>query len=500
MTLKTNKITTHAFKSPALTISWVVVILAVTISTAQFLYNRSLWLDEARLALNIINKSHFELLLPLDMNQVAPILYLQIVKLFSAFTPEAEYGLRLFPLLCFWAALVLFYKTARLLFKDTLPLIFVVSLFALNYSMVYYSSEVKQYMTDVFVAVLFIFLLLRDYKSPGTKHLSILVAGIVALWVSNVAPIILFASGVGLLQQSLSKQKKGLWPLVGVGGVWLIVFVVYYVLFLYDHPTRAFMQAYWSEAHAFLPLNPFSSDFWVFLLYRLGGLSKMSFSPFVAIAAAFSLFVLAGYVHLLKNKKTFTFILLALPIVTHMLLSAIALYPFIGRLILYLAPYVILASGFGLQTIVDRWPVKEKAHRAAFVLVPGLFLALLMCSFPLHRSEIKQPLEFIQDNRQQGDSLYVAPGSVPAYTYYMQTGHFCENNMVVILGGPRMASKEAFFEQTILSLTGSCWLLFSHNLEKADYVVEKLGKMNLKPAKAFETVNAVAYLFNFNSE
>ncbi len=500
MPLKINKIQTHAFKNPAVTISWIVVMLAVIISAVQFFYNRSLWLDEARLALNIINKSHFELLLPLDMNQVAPLLYLQIVKLFSALTPEAEYGLRLFSLLCFWAALVLFYKTARLLFKDTLPLVFVVSLFALNSSMVYYSSEVKQYMTDVFIAVLFVFLLLRDYKSPGTKHLSILVAGIVAIWVSNVAPIILCASGVGLLQQAAIKQKKDLWQLVGVGGVWLIVFVVYYVLFLYDHPTRAFMQAYWSEAHAFLPLNPFSSDFWVFLLYRLGGLSKMSFSPFIALAVFFSLFVLAGYVHLLKNKKTFTFILLALPIVTHMLLSAIALYPFMGRLILYLAPYVILASGFGLQAVVDRWPLKAKSLRAVFVLVPGLFLALIMYSFPLHRSEIKQPLEFIQDNRQQGDKLYVAPGSVAAYTYYTQTGHFCENNMVVILSRPRMTSKEAFFEQTILPLTGPCWLLFSHNQEIADYVVGKLGKMSLKPAKAFETVNAATYLFYFNSE
>jgi hypothetical protein len=59
-----------------------VAILAagVVLSLAQFLFNRSLWWDEAAMALNIIHRSSAELLQPLDYAQSAPVLFLQILK------------------------------------------------------------------------------------------------------------------------------------------------------------------------------------------------------------------------------------------------------------------------------------------------------------------------------------------------------------------------------------------------------------------------------------
>ncbi len=61
--------------------NWVVVLIAlfgVIIAFIQYVSNKSLWLDEAMLALNIINRDYSELLLPLDSIQVAPILFLLI--------------------------------------------------------------------------------------------------------------------------------------------------------------------------------------------------------------------------------------------------------------------------------------------------------------------------------------------------------------------------------------------------------------------------------------
>ncbi len=60
-----------------------ILLSGVTLSLFQFIYNRSLWRDEAGLALHIINKNGLELLKPLDYRQVAPILFLQLEKLFS---------------------------------------------------------------------------------------------------------------------------------------------------------------------------------------------------------------------------------------------------------------------------------------------------------------------------------------------------------------------------------------------------------------------------------
>ncbi len=51
------------------------VIFGVLLAFTQFIYNRSLWLDEAMLALNIIHSNSQELLKPLTYRQAAPILF-----------------------------------------------------------------------------------------------------------------------------------------------------------------------------------------------------------------------------------------------------------------------------------------------------------------------------------------------------------------------------------------------------------------------------------------
>jgi len=89
--------------------------LGILLPLIQFIYNRSIWLDEAMLSLNIIHKGYFELLKPLDYVQVAPILFLIIEKFFSTIIPNSEYGLRLFPLLSYWVSLFFFYKIVKIL-------------------------------------------------------------------------------------------------------------------------------------------------------------------------------------------------------------------------------------------------------------------------------------------------------------------------------------------------------------------------------------------------
>ncbi|MBK8875589.1 MAG: hypothetical protein IPN13_17395 [Bacteroidetes bacterium] len=69
-------------------INWIgagFIVVGVGLSILNFMNFRSLWLDEAMLALNIVNKSAMELLQPLDYNQVAPIGFLLIEKCFCNF-------------------------------------------------------------------------------------------------------------------------------------------------------------------------------------------------------------------------------------------------------------------------------------------------------------------------------------------------------------------------------------------------------------------------------
>ena len=57
---------------------WIIIGLGIILRLVQYLYNRSLWLDEASLALNVIEKSFSGLLQPLGYDQMAPPLKLDL--------------------------------------------------------------------------------------------------------------------------------------------------------------------------------------------------------------------------------------------------------------------------------------------------------------------------------------------------------------------------------------------------------------------------------------
>src|SRR5512143_3859115 len=96
-------------------LSWERVVLAMLILVGvmlrlrQYLTDRSLWVDEAMLALNIVNRSFAELFKPLDYNQGAPIGFLLVEKSLDSIIGRNELVLRLFPLLAGLCSLWLFY-------------------------------------------------------------------------------------------------------------------------------------------------------------------------------------------------------------------------------------------------------------------------------------------------------------------------------------------------------------------------------------------------------
>jgi len=179
------------------TLVWVFLILGIVLRLRQYLFNRSLWLDESMLSLNIVRRSAAELLKLLDYAQTAPLGFLWLEKLAVHYFGTGELALRLVPLLCGIASVALFALLARKLLPPSAVAI-AVGLFSVSEPLIYYSSEVKQYSTDVAFALILCLAAIPLFEASSriSGVLSISAAGGIALWFSN--PSVFILAGVGI--------------------------------------------------------------------------------------------------------------------------------------------------------------------------------------------------------------------------------------------------------------------------------------------------------------
>ncbi|MGQ0603982.1 MAG: hypothetical protein ACT4QE_20060, partial [Anaerolineales bacterium] len=220
--------------APALAL-WAAVSSGVVFRVAQYAFDRSLWLDESLLTLNILQRSFVQLTQPLDLNQAAPIGFLWLQKLVTIGWGDGEYALRVAPFVAGIAALALFAVVARRMLSPVGAAV-AVGLFALSDTLIYYAAEVKQYSTDVLVAVIVLFLgmeMLRMERPTAAALTFWAAAGAAVIWFSH--PAIFMLAGVGsvillvtLWRRDGSKARR----LALVGAVWAVSFGVLYWLIL----------------------------------------------------------------------------------------------------------------------------------------------------------------------------------------------------------------------------------------------------------------------------
>ena len=244
---------------------WMIIFLGVALRLAQYLANRSLWLDESYIALNIVQRSFSQLFGPLDYHQVAPIGFLLIEKVAVQAFGNTEYALRLFPLLCGIVALFLFYKLAPSYLAPravTLGL----GLFSIADPSIYYSSEVKQYSSDVTVALILYLIAIRywEQEKPTFGHKAIFgIVGSIAIWFSHAAVFVLSGIGISLLLVSLKRKN---WTKVSEVSItcsfWLASFAVFYFFFLRkDLSNVESLAILWGKGRSrgsFMPFVPIS--------------------------------------------------------------------------------------------------------------------------------------------------------------------------------------------------------------------------------------------------
>src|SRR5262245_53790721 len=138
---------------------WFLIMLGILLRLRQYLVNRSFWADEASLAFNLVTRGFSGLTQPLDYHQGAPIGFLFIEKLSIFALGNNEYTMRLFPLISGIFAIYLLYIIAKT--HIGLSGLFALLAFSVGSNLIYYSSELKQYSSDVMIALLLVYLASR---------------------------------------------------------------------------------------------------------------------------------------------------------------------------------------------------------------------------------------------------------------------------------------------------------------------------------------------------
>jgi hypothetical protein len=495
------------------TIVFSILFAGVLLSILQFVYNRSLWLDEAYLSLNIINKSHFELLKPLDIHQVAPILFLQTEKILSKLIPNSEFGLRLFPLISFSLSLFLFYKTIKAIQQNYYTIMFSLSLFVFNASLIYYSSEVKQYMSDVLVLTSVYYAILEKYKNVEYKYYCLGIVGAISMFLSNVAPIIIFTAGCYLLFDIYRSKKKEILHLTVVSVVWASSFLLYYFLFVHNHPAREFMIRDWTEHKAFMPTNPLDIQFLKFLLYK-GIMIVYGLFEFGRIGMiSLSILILVGIVSLIRKGKTDIIILTVTPLVLHLFLSSLKMYPFDKRLILYTCPCIIVICSFGFDYLANDLftYLKIERFRLLVIAIPLLMSSYIFhVGFPIKHVEIKKSITFIEQNMYKKDKLYLNYFARFPFQYYQEISfvRMDTNNIVIgkrnriVFDGNRYVADTIDYSNELSLLSGRVWFLFTQigdEDEKMKFAINFFGSRGKSMIQEFHTKGSDVYLYDISN-
>ena len=460
----------NMFSSRENIITGLILLAGFLLRLRQYLIGRSLWLDEAMLALNIVNRDFGDFFKPLDYDQGSPIGFILVEKTFSLIFGKNEFSLRLFPFMAGLVSLWLFYLLLKQ-FTSGAGLWIGLALFAFNPRLVYYSSEVKQYVVDVAITILLLLIALPLFQQPLRKRLLVLaIAGLLALWFSH--PSLFVLAGIGFALSFFYFQKRDYQSLVltaGLGGLWLINLGVLFSLTLNDLRHNSTMRQYWQDA--FVPMPP-----WLDLKWYLTAVQQNMDTQFGIAYAAGLVFVviLVGWVILFIQRREAALTFASILFFT-LIASSLRLYPVLERMGLFLVPIGILLIAKSLEFAPQRWssyPIPSALVLivlSGFVLYGPLTRSLEQFVTPKYFEHIRPTMSYLQESWEETDAMFVSYGAVPAFEFYAPL-YGLENISYVAGQREAYANPESLLERiTPLRSQQRVWVLLSHVYEKADF-------------------------------
>jgi hypothetical protein len=470
--------------------------------------NRSLWFDEASLALNIVNRSPFELFHQLDYSQGAPIGFLLAQKLLITLLGNSDIVLRLLPLTASIATVPLMW---RLLSAYTSPpdrriSLLALWLFAVSQPLIWYGSEAKQYSTDVLATLTLVALAHACLIRKATPRLLFYlgIAGILSLLISHPSLFIILGITIGLASAEFTKKD---WPaLRRLGAMVLgqvVSFAILYLLVLHPLASNKILIDYWRGS--FMPMPPWRDVAWFPRVFSAMLTNPLGL-PFPSISAVV---ILIGCVSLVLGNWPFAVCLL-MPFLAALGASGFQKYPVSDRLLLFVVPiaYLALAEGvMGVHSLLSHWFRRCGWVSLSIVyLLVGMLLygptvlAFRMAVHPDRGEDIKPVMSYVKRGWSDGDFLYVYYGAVPAFRYYAPSYGIPRSAFVIGVAGRKEPARHIRDIERVRRHK-HVWFLFSHActwcvVDEERFYLRHLDQVG-KRVDEFHAEGAAVYLYDF---
>jgi uncharacterized membrane protein len=475
-----------------------VIFFGILLRVRQLTINLSLWLDEAMLALNIVNRSFARLAQPLDSDQGAPLGFLWTVKTFELVLGNREVSLRLFTFLMACLSLVILWLVAKQLIKSVGG-VFALLILTTSRYLVSYGVQVKQYAVDVTITLLLYLLGLWILRKATTKRDYFILAtlGGLSIWMSH--PAVFTLAGIGLtliISAALKKDWKSAISYSLASAFWALNFGILYLIQYRALGANSYLTGFWSEY--FMPMS-ISAPLWAFdrlggLFYNPGGLS-------IAVPATLLMILfLAGAISFFQRDRRWVWMFF-LSLFFTLAASSLSKYPFGGRMGMFAVPGLLICMGEGIELVgklvASLWRSVSKslawrptigflvtALLAGSLAFEPVTFAVEMALKPKMAENIGPTMAFLKSNYREGDVIYLYHWATPAFRYYAPK--YGIDKAKIVHGTDLHANMENYcIEVKQLSGNKRAWFLFSHltdyeYLNERDTILDCAGQIGSK--------------------
>jgi hypothetical protein len=392
------------------------------------------------IALNLRRRGLAELRGPLDYDQLAPLGWLWLEKAVQL-VGEGDRLLRVPSLVAGCATVAVTAVLARQLLTAPLALA-ATMLVAGAPTLIYQSSQVKQYAFETAAAVLLLVLAVRAQNAPGRGNVAAFWwCGAVAMWFATTSIFVTGAAGAVLVAAAAIDRR---WPMVRRHALAAVPAVASLAsVYALAPPTPAWLYDWWSATYpgSLGPqrLRPGPALAWSVEAANLFVYSAVSV-PWRSARPVVLLLAVVGAVALAARAPRLAAIVCA-PFVAAYALALLRLYPMATRVALWLVPPALLlvgAAGDGAARLLGGVPARLRAPPAApagrWLPTVGAAVLLLAAAVPWWGGQARtvnadryvtaeEALRFVAGHRRTGDMvLAYHGGSTSALTLWYATG------------------------------------------------------------------------------